>query len=348
MMQTGHEYGHRDMCLFLNFQSPDEYYYSHIATQTDDRAHNIFIVDSMPRTKISHKTTQGVDWGKNEWKKVRIHRDSKTGTIDVYFEDMTKPIISASDTTFKEGWVGFGSFDDSGRIDNIKLWAPGKLQAWRPRCFSSKPAAPYQPPPEIDDADYKKLFDGKTLDGWKPLNGSATYTVKDGSIVGICNPDAKQNSYLSTDRAFDDFIFACEVKFDKLGNSGIQIRSRQRESDGLVTGYQVEIDHSDRKWSGGLYEERGRGWLTPLVGDGNLEAREAFKLNEWNTMVIKARGNHIQSWVNGIPTADYHDTDEELFSGEGFFGLQVHWPVTPEETGQIRWRNIRVRELDGE
>jgi len=220
------------------------------------------------------------------------------------------------------------------------------IQAWRPNCFSSKPAGNLQQQPRIDGPDFISLFNGKTLDGWKPLNGSAIYTVDNGSIVGTCNPKARQNSYLCTEKKYRDFIFACEVKYDKLGNSGIQIRSRQRESNGLVTGYQIEIDHSDRRWSGGLYEERGRGWFTPLVGDCNGEAREAFNLQEWNAIVIKAHGNHIQTWVNGVPIADYFDNDKKLLTREGFFGLQVHWPVKPEWTGQLRWRNLRIKELD--
>lgn len=109
---------------------------------------------------------------------------------------------------------------------------------------------------------------------------------------------------------------------------------------------QIEIDHSDRRWSGGLYEERGRDWFTPLVGESNRNTREAFNLKEWNTIVIKANANHIQTWVNGVPIADFYDNDKNLSASEGFIGMQVHWPVKPDEIGQLRWRNIRIRELD--
>ena len=136
------------------------------------------------------------------------------------------------------------------------------------------------------------------------------------------------------------------MKYDKPGNSGIQIRSRQRERDGLVTGYQIEIDQSERKWTGGFYEERGRAWFTPLVGDSHAETREAFKLSEWNLMVIKADGDHFQTWVNGVPVADYYDTDKEFAASEGFIGLQVHWPVSPDASGKLRWKNLRLKELD--
>ena len=177
MLQTGKSYGHRDMCLFFNFQAPDKYYYCHMATQTDDREHNIFIVNTKPCMKISNKTSQGVEWGQGKWHKVRLVRDCKAGKIEIYYDNMNTPIMTANDTTFKEGWAGFGSFDDTGQIDNIKIYAPGELKAWRPRCFPSKPAAKADPQPKIDGNDFKPLFDGKTLKGWKPLNGTAKFTV---------------------------------------------------------------------------------------------------------------------------------------------------------------------------
>ena len=114
----------------------------------------------------------------------------------------------------------------------------------------------------------------------------------------------------------------------------------------MVTGYQIEIDQSERKWTGGFYEERGRAWFTPLVGDSHAETREAFKLSEWNLMVIKADGDHFQTWVNGVPVADYYDTDKEFAASEGFIGLQVHWPVSPDASGKLRWKNLRLKELD--
>lgn len=123
-IQTGKEYGHRDMCVFFGFQDPKHFYYVHMATKADDHAHNIFIVNGTPRTKIAEKTTQGVDWGLNLWHRVRIERRLEEGTVKVFFDDMTSPIMTAKDTTFKTGHIGFGSFDDTGMVDNIRIWAP--------------------------------------------------------------------------------------------------------------------------------------------------------------------------------------------------------------------------------
>ena len=94
-----------------------------MATSMDQNAHNIFIVNDEPRTNISVKSTDGIDWGDKIWHKVRLIRDLTTGTIELYYDDMTQPIMKAQDKTFGLGYIGFGSFDDSGRIDNIKIWS---------------------------------------------------------------------------------------------------------------------------------------------------------------------------------------------------------------------------------
>jgi len=125
LLQTSQEYGHRDMCLSFGFQSPTNFYYVHLATAADDHAHNIFIVNGVPRTKIATKTTQGIDWGRGIWHKVRLERKVADGSIKVYFDDLARPIMLAQDKSFGAGAVGFGSFDDTGMVKNIHLWAQG-------------------------------------------------------------------------------------------------------------------------------------------------------------------------------------------------------------------------------
>ncbi len=120
--QTGKEYGHRDLCLFFGVNSPTNFYYVHIASKADDHANNIFIVNDEPRKKIGIKTTSGTDWGDtNSWHKVRIERED--ASIKVYFDDSKTPIMEAEDIHFTEGSIGIGSFDDTGKFDNIKIWS---------------------------------------------------------------------------------------------------------------------------------------------------------------------------------------------------------------------------------
>jgi len=139
LLQTGKEYGHRDMCLFFGFTKPTQYYYVHMATKADRNAHNVFIVNDKPRTNIAKRTTKGIDWGKQKWHRVRLERKASDGTIRVFFDDMSKPIMEASDKTFPSGCIGFGSFDDVGRIDNVRVW--GTKVTKKKTSFFKKPIA---------------------------------------------------------------------------------------------------------------------------------------------------------------------------------------------------------------
>jgi hypothetical protein len=129
LSQTGREYGHRDLCLFFGIQNATNFYYVHIASVADQNANNIFIVNDEPRKNIASKTTDGTNWGEtNSWHKARIERNTVTGSIKVYFDDMTKPIMEANDLHFDIGRIGVGSFDDTGKFDNIKIWAPASYK----------------------------------------------------------------------------------------------------------------------------------------------------------------------------------------------------------------------------
>ena len=121
LQQTGREYGHRDLCLFFGYQGPSRFYYVHFASAADENAHNVFLVDDAPRRNIASRTTAGIEWGEGVWHSVRLERRLEEGSIRVYFDDMSEPIMVAEDLRFDWGMVGFGSFDDVGRIRNLVL-----------------------------------------------------------------------------------------------------------------------------------------------------------------------------------------------------------------------------------
>ena len=190
-------------------------------------------------------------------------------------------------------------------------------------------------PGGAEEEGFVPLFDGKSLAGWKMVDGEAVFRVENGCIVAEVG--SGKGAFLRTEKSdYRDFILKLEVRLDEPCNSGVQFRSHQRSGDGVMCGYQCEIDPSPRAWSGGIYYEGGRGWVYPLKG--REAARKAFKVDAWNEYVIQAVGPEIKTWVNGVPCADLKDTADK----EGFFALQVH----PGKQGKIRWRNIRVRELD--
>jgi len=116
--QTGKEYGHRDLCFFFGYQDPSHFYYVHLATVADPHANSIFLVNGAPRVSIAQKRTNGTDW-KTGYHRIRIERNTESGTIKVYFNDMKTPVMETVDKTFLYGEVGLGSFDDTGNFDNL-------------------------------------------------------------------------------------------------------------------------------------------------------------------------------------------------------------------------------------
>jgi hypothetical protein len=121
LQSTVKDYGHRDLCLFFGFQDPAHLYYVHLGKQADDHANQIFIVNNEPRKKISTETTPGTNWTDN-WHHARVVRKVDSGVIDVYFDDMQKPVMRAVDKTFPWGQIGVGSFDDTGNFDDVALY----------------------------------------------------------------------------------------------------------------------------------------------------------------------------------------------------------------------------------
>jgi len=185
----------------------------------------------------------------------------------------------------------------------------------------------------------------KDLSNWQQLNGTATFELKNGEITGTTVLNSP-NSFLCTKENYGDFILEFDTWFDPQMNSGVQFRSESRPDyqNGRVHGYQVELDPSDRAWSGGIYDEARRGWLYPL--DNNPEGQKALKKNDWNHYRIEAIGNSIRTWINGVPCADLIDD----MTPSGFIALQVHSVgKDASKVGlQVKWKNIRIitKELD--
>jgi len=188
---------------------------------------------------------------------------------------------------------------------------------------------------------WSSLFDGRSLTGWSQKNGTATYQIEDGVILGTTS-EGSPNSFLCTTRDYRDFELLFEVKVDDELNSGVQIRSRSLDTfnNGRVHGPQVEIATNGN--AGWVYGEAlGTGWLSTDRTDE--KARAAFNKGEWNKFRVRAVGNHIKTWINGIPVANLQG-DENSFK-EGFIGLQVHGIRKGTGPYEVRWRNIYLKSL---
>lgn len=199
------------------------------------------------------------------------------------------------------------------------------------------------PKTEIEASEeWKALFNGENLNGWTKLNGTADYHTEGNTIVGTAKLNTP-NTFLATEKRYGDFVLEVDVKVDTALNSGIQIRSLSSPDykEGRVHGYQVEIDPSERAWSGGLYDEARRGWLYPL--EYNEKGQKAFKNGEWNAYHIEAISDTLRVWVNDIMTANLVDN----MTSKGFIALQVHSiGEAYKEGAQVRWRDIKIKTDD--
>ena len=182
------------------------------------------------------------------------------------------------------------------------------------------------------------LFDGQTLEGWTQLNGTAPYAVVNGAIRGSNVLDSP-NSFLATDTDYEDFVLEFQARSDGFGNSGVQFRTELApdERSGLI-GYQLEIDPTDRRFTGGIYHESAHVWRHTMAR--NPECRAAYHHGEWNDFRIEAVGQTVATWVNGVACAhvvgDHHS--------DGFIALQIHDIGRNEAlVGNFtEWRDLRL------
>ena len=182
---------------------------------------------------------------------------------------------------------------------------------------------------------------------WMVRGGEASLRVdrsdpRGPELVGRTVPQTP-NTFFTTVAEYGDFELTWEVKVDPWLNSGVQIRSDliggPEDRGGGLAGLQVEIDPSDRGWTGGIYEERGRGWLHPL--SDAPAARRAFRPTQWNRIRVVATGPLVRTWINGVPAATLFDAVRL----RGHIGFQVHGVGELAEPLEVRFRDIRLRPL---
>ncbi|HIA19447.1 MAG TPA: DUF1080 domain-containing protein [Planctomycetaceae bacterium] len=213
----------------------------------------------------------------------------------------------------------------------------------------------------------QRIFNGKDLTGWD--GDPRLWSVKDGAIRGETTAEvpAKGNTFIIwKEGVTKDFELRLSFRCNATNNSGIQYRSKQI-TDGksrnkwVVRGYQHEIRNQNvlPSVSGFIYDEggtAGRRGRTCLVGekatwgkDGKKVTetlidgagfKKLFKLDDWNDVVIIAKGNHIQHYMNNRLILDFQDGHEKALL-EGILAFQLH-------AGKPMWvefKDVRIREI---
>jgi hypothetical protein len=177
---------------------------------------------------------------------------------------------------------------------------------------------------------YQSLFNGKDLAGWT-IHGTEKWYVDAGELVCESGPD-KAYGYLSTNKAYKNFILDLKFKQEADGNSGVFIRS---DIDGVkIKGWQVEVAPLNLH-TGGIYESYGRGWL--IKPDPKDEVM--LKVGEWNQLKIQAQDGKITTWLNGKQMVNIDD--EKIGAANGFVALQIH-----DGGGiKVRWKDIKIKKI---
>lgn len=198
------------------------------------------------------------------------------------------------------------------------------------------------------EQEFKPLFNGKDLSGWRNPYDHGTAEVVGEEI----HLKANKKFFLVTEKEYSDFELTVDIKLPEgTANSGVMFRCHVEPNK--VYGYQAECDGSDRRWSGGLYDEGRRKWIWPSRKDSKEEfrghekaslahfakpeIRDALKRNDWNRYEIRCQGEQITIKLNGVEVTNFKDK----MDAKGFIGIQHHG-----EKGQVyKFRNIAIKEL---
>jgi len=240
----------------------------------------------------------------------------------------------------------------------MRRCTPFLILALLATCAQAEDAVKAPPEP----AGMKMIFNGKDLTGWD--GDTSLWSVKDGAIHGETTPEnpAKGNTFIIWQGGvLKDFELRLSFRCTASNNSGIQYRSKhitegKVRNKWVVRGYQHEIRNEETlpSVSGFIYDEGGRRGRTCLVGeravwvDGKkkvtgtlIDAKgyaDLFNVNDFNDVIIKCDGTHIQHYMNGRLILDFTD-DPKIALTEGILALQLH-------AGKPMWtefKNIRIK-----
>jgi hypothetical protein len=182
-----------------------------------------------------------------------------------------------------------------------------------------------------------KLFDGKTLKGWKASENPGTFKVEKGMIV-VDGPrahlfyDGPVNNH-----NFKNFEFKADVMTKPGSNSGIYFHTEYQEQGWPAKGYEVQVNntHPDPRKTGSLYA---------IKDVSEIPAKD----NEWFTEHIIVKDKTITIKVNGKTLVEYTEPKNaerpEKMSGRllssGTIALQGHDP-----NSKVFYKNIMIKIL---
>ena len=174
------------------------------------------------------------------------------------------------------------------------------------------------------DSGWVKMFDGKTLEGWKPSEAPQNWTVEDGAIVGR---GGRSHLFWMKEEC-ENCEFKATVKINKGGNSGMYFRTAF--SEGFPKGYEAQVNtsHKDPVKTGSLYN------IVKVLDQ--LVPEET-----WFTQHIIADGNHIIIKVNDKVVVD-HIEEKNLYT-KGYLAMQQHDPGSVVMYKDLMYRKLPAK-----
>ena len=196
--------------------------------------------------------------------------------------------------------------------------------------------------PSVKGAGVIDLLKAGTLEAWKVP--SARWRLAEGSIIGETGTEKLSTpEWIYTRQAFSNFEFTCELKLtgDNRRNTGIYFRAKTISYGGRFeapSGYEFDAAATGDKLTGSVGDWYVRPSLR-ISADSTI-INKIYNSDNWNRMTLRARGNRLEYWINGIKVMDYRDPDPNG-SRTGIIGFQMH----DGSVMKAEYRNIRVLPL---
>jgi len=187
---------------------------------------------------------------------------------------------------------------------------------------------------QVGDQAWIRLFDGKSLDGWKASENKETFSVQGGAIVA--HGSRSHLFYIGPVEGgdFTDFELRVDVMTRRNSNGGIYFHTKYQERNWPREGFEVQVNNSYRR------DPRKTGSLYRLQDIHEAPARD----DVWFTLHIIVRGDHVVVRVDGRKVVDWKKPQPTASSarplGSGTFALQGHDPGST-----VYYKNIYVKPL---
>lgn len=226
---------------------------------------------------------------------------------------------------------------------------------------------------EVAPNDWEALIDKEGFSDWTIEGKSrADFSISGDTISGQPVGKSPKNSFLCSPKQYRDFELRFSFRIsDPYLNSGIQFRSEVIDSQ--LAGPQLEVEtqgpenepllrrvgkavyyflnnRTSQDWaSAGIYgENMGHQWIYPGLagGDNKAFAEQGQRLtrsDDWNEVHLKARGAHIQTWLNGELRSDFRYPSIDK---EGLICLQVHGGQYDDPSQYtVEWKKLMIKPL---